>query len=282
MVDSIKKSAKFYKEIYEARPWYHDFSSLGVQTYFPDDSAGIKKLTSDYSIKYMTKRFISEPAGFIRSATNLLSGRSSKWCEWALQNQAEKEKFILPYLDTAIRACKEGDTQKPSVLEMFCADGYYSFWMSKNYDIGGITAVDLDERSIQLGRIMNSVLKENIDFKCMDVFDLPPDKKYDVILCAGGLYHLADPKKLLNLAYEITTRFLVIQTVITLESEDKDYFVRPAPGWKHGSRFTDAGLRSWIDQIGFKVVKHGRNELRGNERLSDRGSTYYLCEKVGS
>jgi hypothetical protein len=100
-----------------------------------------------------------------------------------------------------------------------------------------------------------------------------------MILCAGGLYHLSDPKKLLKLCYKITKHYLAIQTVVTLETEDKDYFVSPAPGWKHGCRFTDAGLREWLKQIGWKIVKHDRNELRANLQLSDRGSVYYLCKK---
>lgn len=272
-----KIKAEFNREIYEARPWYHDFSSLGVQTHFPE--TGIKKLTSDYSFSYISKRFFKNPINFMNSLINLLSSKSSKWCEWALKNQIEKEKFILPYIDTAIKSCRKNSI-KPSVLEMFCADGYYSFWMKKRYDIGDMTAIDIDERSIELGKTMNHILNEKIDFKCLDVFNLPTNKKYNIVLCAGGLYHLKDPKELIELAYKITDNFLIIQSVITMETEDKNYFISPAPGWKHGSRFTDSKLRQWIVDAGFKIVKHERNKLHANKKLSDRGSTYYLCKKV--
>lgn len=277
----VRPSAKFYKEIYDLRPWYHDFSPLGVQTYFTKGGGGIKDVTLEYSAKYLAKRFFKNPVNFVRSTRNLLLGRSEKWSVLAMSGQGQKlkEKFILPYLDRAISTCKKKGISSPSILEMFCADGYYSLWLRKNYDVGEITAVDSDERSIRQARAMNSVLNGNVDFKCVDVFDLPLNKKYDIVLCAGGLYHLSDPEKLLKLVHEITKHYLVLQTVITLETEDKDYFVKPAPGWKHGCRFTDAKLRSWLDQIGFKIIDHGRNELISWGRLSDRGSTYYLCEK---
>lgn len=277
----VRPHAKFYKEIYDLRPWYHDFSPLGVQTYFTTGDRGIKGMTTEYSASYLIKRFVKNPINFIRSARNLLSGKSEKWSVLATlgQGQKLKETFILPYLDFAIKACKKRKISKSSILEMFCADGYYSLLLRKNYDLGEISAVDLDKRSIQQACAMNSVLNGNVDFKCMDVFDLSANKKYDVILCAGGLYHLSDPKKLLKLSYKIVKHYMVLQSVITLETEDKNYFIKPAPGWKHGCRFTDARLRCWLEEIGFRIVKHGRNELPSWERLSDRGSAYYLCTK---
>jgi hypothetical protein len=62
-----------------------------------------------------------------------------------------------------------------------------------------------------------------------------------------------------------------------LETEAADYFVSPAPGWKHGSRFTHAGLKQWLTDAGWIVLDEARNELTGNPRLCDRGSSYFLC-----
>ncbi|MCP5101623.1 MAG: hypothetical protein GY943_39265, partial [Chloroflexi bacterium] len=76
---------------------------------------------------------------------------------------------------------------------------------------------------------------------------------------------------------KITKGYLVIQSAITLETEDPDYFVSPAPGWKHGSRFTHDGLKKWLQEIGWEIIEEGRNELTGNPRLTDRGSSYFLC-----
>jgi len=97
---------------------------------------------------------------------------------------------------------------------------------------------------------MSKILGNDINFKCMDVFDVPLGEKYNILLCAGGLYHLNNPEKLLRICHEITKHYLVVQSVVTLETEDGDYFVKPAPGWKHGGWFTDARLRDWLERIG--------------------------------
>ena len=72
-------------------------------------------------------------------------------------------------------------------------------------------------------------------------------------------------------------KYLILQTVVTLESEDPDYFITPAPGWKHGSRFTHAAVKKWLTETGFTILDEARNELEGNSRLCNRGSSYFLC-----
>ena len=56
--------------------------------------------------------------------------------------------------------------------------------------------------------------------------------------------------------------YLVVQSVVTLETEDSDYFVQPAKGWQHGCRFTHAWLRA---QLGNSVglLQEIRAELPG-------------------
>jgi hypothetical protein len=104
---------------------------------------------------------------------------------------------------------------------------------------------------------------------------------YDLVLCAGGLYHLAEPRRLLETLRRRTRGFLVVQSVVTLESEDPAYFVSPAPGWPHGSRFTHAGLGRWLGELDWTVLASDRNELPGNPRAADRGSSYWLCRPGG-
>jgi len=73
---------------------------------------------------------------------------------------------------------------------------------------------------------------------------------------------------------------MVLQTVITLETESEDYFVSPAPGWKHGCRFTNAWLVKRLKDVGWNILEKERNILSGNERLCDKGSSYFLLEKT--
>jgi hypothetical protein len=76
----LKKKAKFYKEIYESRSWYHDFLSLGVQTNFENSLPLKEKLCNWYSKKILLKK------------TNPLNLRGYGY----VLNQKNKEEFIGP------------------------------------------------------------------------------------------------------------------------------------------------------------------------------------------
>jgi hypothetical protein len=71
--------------------------------------------------------------------------------------------------------------------------------------------------------------------------------------------------------------YVVLQSVVTLQTEDPDYFVQPAPGWQHGSRFTHAWLLRQLEEMGWHVLDQARDELPGNPRLHDRGTSFFLC-----
>ena len=127
---------------------------------------------------------------------------------------------------------------------------------------------------------MNEYLNlADIYFECKDVFEIDEGDQYDIILCAGGLYHISDPVKLLKKCYKITKQFLILQTVITQETNSPDYFVTPAPGWQHGCRFSDSWLKNRLEEIGWITYEHATNELTGNYRACDKGSSYYLLGK---
>jgi hypothetical protein len=77
----------------------------------------------------------------------------------------------------------------------------------------------------------------------------------------------------------IFTRFLIVQTVVTLATEDDNYFETPAPGWTWGSRFSYGFLRREITKRGYRIVDTDRNVLTGNDRPEDRGSAYFLIAR---
>ena len=72
---------------------------------------------------------------------------------------------------------------------------------------------------------------------------------------------------------------MILQTVITLETESEDYFVSQATGCKHGCKFTKAWLVKRLKDVGWNILEKERNILSGNERLCDNGSSYFLLKK---
>lgn len=263
--------AKFYPEVYELRPWYHDFSALGVQTRFPERFLDRLWRMSTPLRRLIEPDYVEKGEKF--SLRQLISPRPLSH----QVNQAAKEAHIVPFIAQALEALADKD--KPTCLDLFCADGYYTCHIARLRPEADITGVDLDPDEVARARLMARVLEvPHATFHVIDVWDFVAEAPvYDLVLCTGGLYHLRDPQRFLEQLVPVVGQYLVIQSAITLETEDADYFVSPAPGWRHGSRFTHACLRGWLETLGWEIAAEERNELPGNARSCDRGSSYFLC-----
>lgn len=124
-----------------------------------------------------------------------------------------------------------------------------------------------------MSRILNLVRKTF--FEKRDVYTM--SDTYDFGICAGGLYHVADPGALLKLLSAHVKGPLVIQTVYSLAETSPEYFETPAPGWTWGCRFSYDHLKKLCRDAGWKIIREEKNELLGNKRPEDRGSAYLLC-----
>jgi hypothetical protein len=103
----------------------------------------------------------------------------------------------------------------------------------------------------------------------------------DVVANIGGLYHVSDPEDILSMSYLMAKRYLIVQSVVSLATNDENYFSAPAPapGWTWGNRFSRESFDKMIQSKRFKVIDKHFNKLEGNDRLEDKGSVYYLIEK---
>jgi 2-polyprenyl-3-methyl-5-hydroxy-6-metoxy-1,4-benzoquinol methylase len=268
----MKKTAQFDPDVYALRPWYHNFNKLGLQTDFGDMAMS----RTEQLRRLLLLLSPIKPTGFVEKGEKLSLKTLLKARPNSHQiNQRHKEEFLVPFLQQALADLPTD----PHCLDLFCADGYYSCWIGQTRLDARITGVDLDAQEIERARLAAAVLGiENAVFRVQDIWQaVASSEAYDLVMCAGGLYHLTRPRDLLAALRPITKGYLVIQSAVTLETEAADYFVSPAPGWKHGSRFTHAALRQWLTELGWEIVQEGRNELTGNPRLCDRGSSYFLC-----
>ncbi len=184
--------------------------------------------------------------------------------------------MLWPLLETTLASAGP----EPSCLDLFCADGYYSCAISKIKPHARVVGVDLDDDNLERARLASELLGVgHIEFLQSDVRTFIADTRdeFDLVFCAGGLYHLSDPRTLLADLRRICSRFLLLQTVVSLENETSAYFKSPAPGWSHGCRFSHARLAGWLEELGWRTETTARNELPGNRRARDRGSSYFLC-----
>jgi hypothetical protein len=193
-------------------------------------------------------------------------------------NQQAKAPVISGYLAFAIGKLKAAGVRPLTVSELFCADAYYSF-LAHRLGADRCDAFDnnrdghMDQAKFVNERIGGVTLHET------DVFDIPASHRASIVVNAGGLYHVSDPLTALERSYAMCERYLIVQTVFSMATEDENYFETPAPGWTWGCRFSFAFLRREMEKRGYQIVDSDRNILTGNDRPEDRGSAYFLISR---
>jgi hypothetical protein len=190
-------------------------------------------------------------------------------------NQAAKQGPLFALIRRAVESARR-EFGSARGVELFAADGFYAnFAVQAGAD--QVLGIDLDEEEIAKARLITRLLGNagKATFAVEDAFAL--SGTHDFCICAGGLYHLADPERLLRGLREKMRGPLVIQTVTSLARTDPGYFEAPAPGWTWGCRFSHSRLLAMVEAAGWSVVESLTNELTGNTRPEDRGSAYLLC-----
>lgn len=259
-----------HAEVRALQPWYHDFSRLGLQTHFPPRRMDQLAALLNPLRRRFDRRYVEKGERF--SVRQFLKPRPPAH----VANQRTKEGVIEGYLR---RCLDKMASDAPACLDLFCADGYYACLLATLCSTAHITGIDLDAQEIRRAQTAARLLNlPGLRFEVADVWEfVRAAPTYDLILCTGGLYHLSRPRDFLRALRPLCSGYLVAQSVVTLETDAPDYFVTPAPGWKHGSRFTHAALGRWLTEAGWRIIEQTMNELPANPRRCDRGSSYYLC-----
>ena len=196
------------------------------------------------------------------------------------KNQRAKEAIIGSYILHSLAKCSQG--QNPtSFCELFCADGYYAM-LARHFGATNSVGIDNDrDGHFEKGHaIADRLGLKGCEFRKADVNDIGNQGQFDIVANVGGLYHVTNPEDILDLSYAMARQFLIVQTVVSLATNDKHYFETPAPGWDWGSRYSAASFARMISRKGWNIVDAHFNHLEGNDRPEDRGSVYFLISKV--
>jgi hypothetical protein len=128
-------------------------------------------------------------------------------------------------------------------------------------------------------RIPSRLGLDQVDFLRMEANDIDSLSPVDIVANIGGLYHVSNPRDILEKSYRMARRYLIVQSVVSMANDDDSYFETPAPGWTWGCRFSRSSFLKMIGELKYDVVDTHFNELEGNDRLEDRGSVYLLVRK---
>ncbi len=195
-------------------------------------------------------------------------------------NQKAKEPILLAYIAYAIAKSKSSVSDPVSFTELFCADGFYAMtaaWLGCHRSIG--IDNDRDGYFSKAKLIAERLNLKQVEFRKEEITPSSRFEPTDIVANVGGLYHVENPLQILDLSYRMAKKFLIVQSAVTLATDDENYFESPAPGWTWGNRFSRQSFDAMIRRLPWKIIDFHFNELEGNERPEDRGSVYYLIQK---
>jgi hypothetical protein len=241
--------------VYQARPWMHDYSALGLTTDFTKSPS-----LGEYCV----------------NLARLVLGKGKLTSQGSHDNQKVRDLQILPALDKAFSLHREQYGEVNSFLDTFSNDGFYGFWVADRYKTPQITCVELMHEVVVQGRLMAEVLrKPEVQFICQDVHDMDASA-VDIALCMGGLYHITDPDAVVA-KLRSKAKYLVAHAVTSVLSQDPAYFVTPAPYWHHGCRFSHEYFLAMLQRAGWKIVESGHAVYPAPINEYSSGSSWALC-----
>lgn len=143
-------------------------------------------------------------------------------------------------LRALVRRCC-GDLVGRTVLDLGCADGYFSR-VALSLGAESVRGLDVNPDEIAKARWLSSQFgDERLTFDVADAAT-EPLPNVDVVLCLGLLYHLEDPLNLMRRLAAATRELVVIDTdVLPLAGPLVRLEVEDSRSWK-----TDEGTLTWV------------------------------------
>lgn len=176
------------------------------------------------------------------------------------------------------------------VLDLFAANGAMSC-LAALAGASAVVGVEFDEQRVECARFVASTMHgaSPVEFVHGDVYDLDRifDEPFDVVLCFGGLYHVADPAYVLTRIRELTEERLLLQTAQVIDSERNigRFSVRKRDGSGKGMtsvrrgsgtwRLSPPALRELLAHAGFQVLSENYPPEGRRRRFP-----WYLAEAV--
>ncbi len=152
-----------------------------------------------------------------------------------------------------LRLLKLPDLSGKTVLDIGAWDGYFAFEFERR-GAKRVLAVDLwDEGALQAFLLARERFNSQVEYKRLDAHDVSPDNvgTFDIVFCAGLLYHLRHPLKALESIRSVTAGQLIVETASLIPAIHEwvpqiTFF----PGdWSPGRYAWDAGgfpTKQWV------------------------------------
>jgi SAM-dependent methyltransferase len=105
------------------------------------------------------------------------------------------------------------ELRQMNVLDIGCNSGWFSFDFAQR-GARSVDGFDLRAHNIDQARFLRDYFQlETTRFEVADALSFDDDRRWDIVLNLGVLYHVTDPLRLLQRTYERCERFAVVDTI---------------------------------------------------------------------
>lgn len=190
-------------------------------------------------------------------------------------NHEMKKKLTLGWIQESVRGKR--------VLDLFSANGAFAV----ECILAGaseVVGVEFDRERVRCAEFVADILKRNgkaaPSFLVGDVYSIAErfSQPFDIVLCMGGLYHIADPPHVLTQIRKLTKEKLIVQTSGILPgSSNHGTFVIREDLTSKGLTSIRGGKGVWMVSVPcfqamlthaeFRVVKETQPESLQRERF---------------
>jgi 2-polyprenyl-3-methyl-5-hydroxy-6-metoxy-1,4-benzoquinol methylase len=190
-------------------------------------------------------------------------------------NHEMKKKLMLPWIQQNVPGKR--------VLDLFSANGAFAIECA----LAGakeIVGMEFDSERVRCANFLARVLQRNgitsLKFCVGDVYNLTQRfaEPFDIVLCMGGLYHIADPPYVLSQMRKLMKDKLIIQTssVIPGRGNKASFIIREdrtsnglssIQGGKGVWTFSVSCFQSMLHHAGLRVLAEKRPEVWNRGRF---------------
>ena len=136
-----------------------------------------------------------------------------------------------------------------NIIDIGCGDGCLTTLFAKQFPRSMITGIDTSDKAIDFARKITKGFG-NLTFINGSLYDIDPESRFDLIICAEVIEHLDDYKTFIERCHTIinSNGYMVITTPARIHELPLDPF--------HVHEFYPGELKSLLSQHGFIILEH--------------------------
>lgn len=197
------------------------------------------------------------------------------------QNHVLKRSLVLSWIENNVKGKR--------VLDLFCANGAFSFEAAMA-GAKEVVGVDFSEERVACAQILADIVRTKASwctpkFLVGNVYKLTQTfaEPFDVVMCLGGLYHIADPPHVLDQICALTRERVILQTSqiirgrgswgeFKIPKEDPAKGVTSIVGGRGAWHPTVECFENMVRHAGLTILESCRPSL-----MKRRGFPWYCC-----